>query len=160
MEKTKISDSEFSELEETIKRELKKTIEEVQNVLESNNEWLERYKEYAKAISINKNSIKKNSENFHEWTPLNFYLSISNAKTAKKSLTLDLRYRGQNVATLKSEESKESKITISTIKQKENNERDFKCTIELNNVDWRSEEAKKFRQFFSKVAKKINNYRQ
>lgn len=132
--------------------ELKETIKEVQNVLESNDEWLERYKGYAEAISTNKNSIKINSKNFHEWTPLNFYLSISKGKIAKKTLTLDLRYRGQNVATLK---SNKTGITISTKNQKNNNERDFRCTIELNDVAWRSEEAKKFRQFFSEGPKRL-----
>ncbi|MEA4820619.1 MAG: hypothetical protein VB122_00060 [Erysipelotrichales bacterium] len=52
--------------------ELKETIKEVQNVLESNDEWLERYKEYAKAISINKNNIMINSKNFHEWDSFKF----------------------------------------------------------------------------------------
>lgn len=64
-------------------------------------------------------------------TPLNFYLSITNGKISKKTLTLDLRYCEQNVATLK---SNKTGITISTKKLKENNERDFNFTIELNNL--------------------------
>ena len=135
--------------------ELEKTILETRElILEKDNkdEWLERYKGYSKALLANKESIKTNSKFFHEWAPLYFYLSISNAKIAKTTLTLDVRYRGQKVATLK---SKKSVVTIST-KVKvgtnwlfERNNRDFNCNIELDD-NWRSEKAKQFRQHFSK----------
>ncbi len=136
--------------------ELEKTVNDTQQIIvkeENKKEWLGRYSGYVKALSAKMDSIKTNSKYFHEWAPLYFYLSISNAKIAKTTLTLDVRYRGQKIATLK---SKKSSVTIST-KVKvgtnwlfERNNRDFNCNIELDNDNWRSEKAKQFRQHFSK----------
>jgi len=123
-----------------------KTIEEAQKLLSDNPEWIKRYDDYAKKLlsNIDNSFIKNIRRRFHEFSSLRFYISATRAmKNAEKRLELDLRYRGQSVATLK---ATSNDIIISTKGKDENNERDFDCTIQLNNVSWKDDKAREFRK--------------
>jgi hypothetical protein len=60
-------------------------------------------------------------------------------------LLLDVRYRGQSVATLK---VNKDIVTISTKKQDDKNLRYFNCNIQLNDIAWQETGASEFRKFF------------
>lgn len=120
-------------------------IQETQDLLSTNSEWKNRYKVYAENLIANIDVIKSNRNRFNEFPPLYFYISTTNAKNAKTKLLLDIRYRGQSVATLK---VNQNDITISTKKQDDKNLRDFNCDIKLNDVSWREKQVSEFRKFF------------
>lgn len=120
-------------------------IKETQELLVNNSEWKNRYKGYADHLLANMDVIESNRSRFNEFPPLYFYISTSNAKNAKKKLLLDVRYRGQSIATLK---ANENNITISTKEQDDKNLRDFNCTIKLNDIPWQETQVSEFRRFF------------
>ena len=105
-------------------------------------------------MSENLKFISDKKSKFNEWAPLYFYITTTKAKESKTKLTLDVRYKGQNVAILKCD--KNDRVTISTDGYKATNERDFGCNIELNDVDWK--DAAEFRKYFRdrEPAKKRN----
>ncbi len=120
-------------------------IREAQNLLSTNSEWVERYDGYAKNLLSNIDVIRSNRSKFNEFPPLYFYISTTNAKNAKSKLLLDVRYRGQSVATLK---TNNDSITLSTKEQDDKNLRDFNCNIKLNDIAWQDTLSSKFRIFF------------
>lgn len=120
-------------------------INNAQNILQSNPEWINRYEEYADILLANMGTIHSNRKKFNEFSPLYFYISTSKALNAKTKLSLDLRYRGQSVATLIA--SKKG-ITLSTKSSDYNNKRDFDCDIKLDNEPWRTVKASEFRKYF------------
>jgi hypothetical protein len=120
-------------------------IKEAQELLLNNSEWKNRYKGYADNLLANIDVIKSNRRRFNEFPPLYFYISTTNAKNAKTKLLLDVRYRGQSVATLK---ANKNSITISTKEQDDKNLRDFNCTIKLNDIPWQETQVSEFRKFF------------
>lgn len=120
-------------------------IKEAQDLLSENTEWKDRYANYADIFLANTNSIKSNRNRFNQFSPLYFYISTTNVKNAKSSLLLDIRYRGQSVATLK---ANNNGIFISTKQQDVNNLRDFNCNIKLNDIAWQDKQVSEFRKFF------------
>ena len=120
-------------------------IKEAQDLLLKNSEWQNRYKGYADNVIANIAFIKLNRNRFNEFSPLYFYISTTNAKNAKTKLSLDVRYRGQSVATLK---ANQNDIAISTKDQDDKNLRDFNCDINLNDISWRETQVSEFRKFF------------
>lgn len=133
---------------------IKDTIKETQDLLLKNSEWINRYKDYADMLLANIDMIKLNRSRFNQFPPLYFYISTTNAKNVNSTLLLDVRYRGQSVATLK---TKNNKITISTKQQYDNNKRDFDCNIELKDIAWREKEVSEFRTFFKIRPNSRNN---
>jgi hypothetical protein len=134
---------------------LENVIKEAQELLCNNPEWKNRYKGYADNLLANIDVIKSNrSSRFNEFKPLYFYISTTNAKNAKTKLILDVRYRGQSVATLK---ANNNSITISTQQQDNNNLRDFNCDIKLKDIPWQETEASEFRKFFKNRANSRND---
>lgn len=124
-------------------------ISEVQKLLSDNAEWILRYAKYAEKIKDNLGKIKLSKEKrFHEWAPLYLYMNVS---AAKGQGIFSLRYLGQEVAKLK---AGIGKITISTKGFEVKNKRDFRCEVTLEDIDWRSESAAKFRKFFSNHPKR------
>ena len=121
---------------------MQNTINKVQELLTTNPEWIDRYHQYAIAINKNLERLAEKKTKFHEWSPLHLYMNV---KEAKSGLLFSLRYLGQDVAKLK---VKGDEITISTKGFEGNNERDFRCNIKLDDVDWRSKEASEFRKHF------------
>ena len=128
-----------------MKMNIEGIIKEVQEYLIKNSEWKDRYEGYADNLLANIGHIKLNRKRFNEFPPLNFYISTTNAKNAKAKLILDVRYRGQSVATLN---VKQNDIIISTKKKDDKNLRDFNCDIKLNDISWREKQVSEFRKFF------------
>jgi hypothetical protein len=126
----------------TFNQDLNITITDAKKLLALDNEWEERYFHYAEEISPNQDEIKTLKKNFHEWAPLYLYMNVSNAK---KGLVFSLRYMGQDVAKLK---VTGTKVTISTKRFDEKNDRDFNCGVQLIDKEWRSKEAAEFRKHF------------
>ena len=133
---------------------IKKTIEDAQNCLSKNTEWIERYSGYALNILANLETIRTNRRQFNQFTPLYFYILTSKATNAKSTLELDVRYKGQSVATLR---ANKNKITLSTQGKDVNNLRDYDCNIRLDKVEWKSMEASQFRTFFKNKVNARNN---
>ena len=130
------------------------TIKETQGLLAKNPEWRTRYAGYANSLGTNIDFIKKIRRKFKEIPTLPYYISTTNAKNAKSKLLLDLRYRGQSVATLKADDNK---ILVSTEKQDVKNKRDFDCDIKLLDNDWGDKKARKFRSYFKGKENKRND---
>lgn len=129
-------------------------IKEAQDLLLKNPEWENRYMGYADKILANISVIQENRRGFYLSSPLHFYISTTNAKSAKTALLLDIRYRGQSVATLK---ANQNDITISTKQQNVNNKRDFDCEIKLDGISWREKQGREFRKFFKYRDNSRNN---
>ena len=120
-------------------------IEETQKLLTENLEWRERYAGYASAIMEKMSSIDTIRKQFHEPSSLKFYLTTTEAKDAKKVVTIQLRYLGQIVAEMKCQDGAK---TLSTKKYEATNKEDFDCTIALADYDWLNGEASAFRSYF------------
>ena len=125
--------------------DIAETIKETQDLLARNPEWRTRYAGYANSLGANNAFIKKIRRKFKEIPTLPYYISTTNAKNAKSNLLLDLRYRGQSVATIAADNNS---ILVSTEKQDSKNKRDFNCVIELRDNDWNGRETSEFRSFF------------
>lgn len=123
-------------------------------IRKSKEEWEKRYDQYANEFIKNEGTIRELSRKFREYPPLRFYISTSNVKDAKKSLSLDIRYRGQSIATLT---AKDDNVTISTKGKEDNNLKHFEFPKKLDNVNWNSEEAQDFRKFFKSREDSRNN---
>jgi len=119
-------------------------------------EWQYRFNGYAERLLANIKDRKHPlyTRQFKEYPPLRFYVSTSNIKNSASSIFLDVRYRGQSVASLKIS-SKGN--TISTKLREKTNLRDFGCDIKLDNDDWRSPPAANFRSFFKNRINNRNN---
>ena len=123
-------------------------IKEAQDLLLLNSEeWKPRFNGYAENLLVNirEKTHPLYARQFKEFPPLRFYVSTSDIKNVSSPICLDVRYRGQSVASLKTS-SKGN--TISTKKRNETNLRDFGCKIKLDNDDWKSSLASDFRSFF------------
>lgn len=131
-----------------MKIKFEKVIDDTLNLLSNNPEWIKRYEVYGKAISKNLESIKVIRKTFHEWSPLNLYITTNNALTASAIIKFELRYLGQTVANII---SRNELIKIDTKKYDGTNKDDFDCDINLDKADWRSIEAKSFRAYFKKL---------
>ena len=111
------------------------------------NKWVEQYKTYAEVMTENLKFISDKKSNFNEWAPLYFYITTTKAKESKTKLTLDVRYKGQNVAILKCDDN--DRVTLSTKGFDNKNLRHFKCDIQLDNEEWTKATA--FRKFFRDI---------
>jgi len=143
------------------KMSIENTIEEAQKLLFEKIEWKKRYEGYAMNLlnNIDNNFIKKYRQRFNEFSPLCFYISNTNAtidtkKNKEKRLLLDVRYRGQSVATLK---ATPNDIIISTKDKVTKNLRDFDCNIELKDVSWKDVITQEFRKHFKYRVDTRNN---
>ncbi|MFC1972590.1 hypothetical protein ACFLVE_04220 [Chloroflexota bacterium] len=129
------------------KSDFTSVIEETRLLLQINSEeWLGRYVDYAKKISGNIDSIKFVCSSFREWSPLKVYLNITSAKTAKRSVSFELRYLGQTVTKLIG--NKDRKHKLNTKNYEKNNRDYFRCDIPLSSADWDGDDAAKFRSYF------------
>jgi len=132
-------------MKEVTKNEFMQVIEETRLFLKENSEWRDRYAGYAEEILDNIPTIKDVRSSFREWSPLKIYLTITQAKKAKYSVTFNLRYLGQRVADLTGNIKEGLKLST---KGYENNLNYFDCNIRFSAADWLGEDAKRFRMFF------------
>ncbi len=122
-----------------------KTILQTKHELDKHSEWRARYEGYADEITGNIDIIKSIRRRFREWEPLKFYINVTNAKKAKSTVWLDIRFLGQKIGDLK---CTAKEIKISTDNCESTNKRDFGCDISLSSVDWDSTKAREFRRYF------------
>jgi hypothetical protein len=127
---------------DTILHQCQTTADYVQQLLAQDPEWIHRYAGYGPTILEKKERIISQKQRFHEWNPLHLYMTIG---AAKSNTQFSLRYMGQDVAKLRV--NKDS-IKISTTPHDSTNKRDFLCHLELDDADWRSDAAAKFRKHF------------
>jgi len=135
-------------------------VNEVQSLLladENKADWISRYNSYAETILANLDSIKGNRRRLREWDPLKFYLNVTNAKKAKRTMRFDVRYLGQTIAELTSSVDGVTLSTKGTRDYEKTNLRDFDCDIQLNRVSWAGKEATAFRAFFKNRSAMRNN---
>jgi hypothetical protein len=124
----------------------------VQQLLNGQMEWIDRYDGFANSLLKNKDLITSVNRSFQVSPPLYAYQSISSATQSKSSFTLDLRYLGQSVATIT---AKKEQVTISTDSKFTDkgmywNDRDFGCNIQLpKNTPWEGKLASEFRAYFT-----------
>lgn len=130
--------------------EINDTVFETLGLVRMNEEWRGRYREYASVITDNLEYIKQARKSFREWSPLKFYINITNAKRASNRLTLGVRYNGQEVAELIFNKTKSETPMLNTTSNKydEKNADYFDWHKSLDRVDWRGADAKAFRTFF------------
>lgn len=134
--------------------DITKIITETQKLLSDNEEWKKRYNKYAVKTLGNIDFIKEQRKKFNEFKPLHLYISLTNAYTSKNSLKLDVRYRGQTVASLT---AKNNDVRLSTKNYNNSNSNNFGYESQINNKDWRSKEAQNFRKFFKNRKNTRNN---
>lgn len=146
------------EIEKDIRfNEVEDTVLETLRLVRMNNEWVSRYREYAREITENLESINHSRKAFREWSPLKFYLNVTNARKASSCLTLGVRYMGQEVAELVFNKTKSDTPLLNTRSNNydKNNAGYFDWHKSLNKVNWRGEEAKAFRAYFKKNPPRI-----
>jgi hypothetical protein len=131
--------------------EFEEVVKQTQGLLSDNPEWIERYSVYADGINKNLETIKEKKSKFNQWAPLYLYMNVTEAKGSTK---FSIRYLGQDVAKIK---VFEDKIIVSSMDFSKNNLRDFECSIELSDADWRSKEATSFRKHFIAYGKRTSN---
>ena len=133
------------------KEETYKTIiDETRQLLIANHEWRERYAAYGTDILNKIDFIREVKSKFREWAPLRFHINTTNARKTAASVTFDLSYLGQNVATLS---YRRGEFNLSTKSEKGDdynfkNKRDFDCEITLDRSPWDGAEARAFRSHF------------
>ena len=133
-------------------------IKNTQELVKNNSKWQTLWTGYAAKISEKKEPIENIRKNFRQWAPLYVYLNTSLIKNARSSVTVELRYMGQTVASLTGNKDGKCKLSTNYKYCEKSNRDNFGCDIYLPNVDWRSDsDAKKFRDHFKKkpLRKKI-----
>jgi len=122
---------------------------ETKKLLANNGEWRERYKDYAKIISKNLDSIGKARQEFKLTSALSAYINVTDAKAANDQIVnFTLKYLRQSVAKLT---VRNGDITIDTSRFDDHNKDHFGCKIALSKASWRSPEANAFRSFFHQI---------
>lgn len=124
-----------------MKKEIEEIINKVQELLDSNSEWEQRYSDYLNDIDMQMAENDRCRKLFHVNSPLYVYSSISKAKNSR--CEYDLRFKGQSVATLKVD--KNNKLTVIP---KESVSKYFEINTS-SSFDWLSSEARTFRKHFS-----------
>lgn len=122
-------------------------IKETYNILDKNrNEWESRYANYL--MKFKNANVKARVS-----PPLYKYTSISNEYSS--TVTVDLRYQGQHIATLKDKKGKKF-LEIDSNTAKSNAKHLVNCipilTVPTNGIPWNSNDARDIRNFFR------NNY--
>lgn len=105
---------------------------------------------WAKTLADSQENLLKAAKTFHQWAPLEVYLSVSRA-TKQPRVAFSLRYQGQHVANLLVDllaggnpQLEIDKKTATT------NENYFEIDLE-GTFGWRDEEAKEFRKHFKNL---------
>ena len=119
-------------------------VEKVNELLTKNNEWEERFADYAAQITKNKTAYIEGAKKFRVNPPLYRYTSVS--KVSGKNATFDIRFCGQSVATVHVE-NEDVKITA----KYDNNKKYFGVDIQLDNADWNDPKSSEFRAAFKNL---------
>lgn len=119
---------------------IRKTVDEVQKLLNINTEWEQRFAEYLTDIDRQMAENNRCRKLFQVKAPLYVYSSISKAKSSK--CEYDIRFNGQSVAALKIET--DDKITVVP---RDSVSKYFVINTE-SSFDWHSIHARTFRKHF------------
>lgn len=120
----------------------------VQQWLDKDRGWKERFAGYAQEISDKEDKITKVKSAFHKSPNLNLYTCIGDIISNKG---FNLRYKGQSVAYLK---EKNSILTLLSNKNQDKNNKNYFGWGNSLNCAWDSPEATKFRKHFSENVEK------
>lgn len=123
-------------------------VKDVNEMLTKKPEWEQRYAKYAQIIQKNESIYKEGKTRFQPKSPLYRYTSYSKVKG---NIEYDIRFCGQSVATVTSQNDG---ISISTEGKDESTKKFFGIEIRLVDEPWSSTEASKFRAAFKKELQK------
>lgn len=130
--------------------------EKVQQELQRNTDWIERYDDYADDILRNKDKIYKYRKNFHVPKPLGCYITMGNSKDGKT--VYDLRYLGQSVGDISINKDHDLVLNVSEDKMKYfelSKCDDFKEIGRIENESWSNgKKARVFRKFYREIVDK------
>lgn len=129
------------------------TLLKTQELLQENNEWVERYAFYAKYIEDNIQKVQELSEKFHMPSELRTYMPISNfKKTTKNKAYFDVRFMGVSVATLCVDISGDKELFLkqNCLKKLPDYEQQNFCKMEK--ILWKSKEGTSFRKYFKDLS--------
>lgn len=130
---------------------LESIAEDVRVILKSNDEWVNRYANYAEKIIKNSEKIALFKKSFREWKPLYLYMTVGHAKDSP--YLFSLRCQGQDVAKLNTHTKYDTPMLSVLGDLAKTNEKYFGIGSTLNNVAWRSPDARQFRKLFSTHSK-------
>lgn len=117
-----------------------KLTKHILSLLNENEEWQDRYREYLKDIFDNNEKIDKG---FHKPQGLSVYSTLGD----RKSLTYYLRFKGQNVAKV-TKSKRNGKIELECI----NCDKIKDCVTFDGKVNWRDSKASELRSFFKNLS--------
>jgi len=126
-------------------------INEIDNIWKQNKlDFNQRLSSWANALNCGNNVSTLAKKEFHQWSPLKTYISVSKSKS-KVTAIYSMRFSGQEVAqlTVKNEE-----VMLRLKGHERKNKKWFDVRTKDGKYAWRGEEAKKFRTCFKSISQK------
>ena len=111
----------------------------------ANNEWIDRYNNYAKILLAAVPRITEQRGKFRIPSPFHTYLNLTNVKGAV--IKFQLRYLGQNVADLRYDSANDTML-LSTAGYVKQNNANFSYDGNFTMKSWLDSDAKEFRAYF------------
>ena len=115
---------------------------------ENKPDFEDRLSSWVHALNCGKNVSVLAKKKFHQWYPLKTYISVSKSRSTARAI-YSMRFFGQEVANLI---VKNNEVKLRLKGHAKKNKEWFGVGIKDGEYLWRSEEAKKFRTCFKKVA--------
>lgn len=125
---------------------LETTIEQAQKTIEQSKDWNKTYEEQAKILTENKSLLDQFYKEVKQFEGIQFYITEAHP-TQDNIFTVQARYQGQHIATIK---IAEDKTTVTTTTYDESNKKNYNCDIQLNDEELNTKETYKFLEFFNK----------
>ena len=149
-----------------VKQDYIAVVEHVQNLLDKNEEWRDRYAGYADALSTAAPTLQAAAKKFRVPAPFQLYLSVSMAKKCTKDKAFfELRFHGRSVATLmvslKNDEVQLAAKKPDAICKALRNLGMTEAASHLENcakrkdINWKGEAARLFRKIYADLEKEI-----
>lgn len=133
--------------------EYSEVIKKTKHLIESEEEWIARYKKYIKKINDNREQLEEARNKFNVPKPFKLYMPISKAMNS----VFNLRFCGQDVADLKI--NTDNEVVIRFNKKAKNifelmSSEDKKYFENLEEQDylWKEKEASRFRKIFKEFS--------
>ena len=148
------------------------TINRVEELLNDNPEWRNRYNDYINDLNSKNLTAMKNARNhFYVPEPFHLYMNLSTAKNnspSSNTINFELRFHGKSVAEVKFVPDGTDNVELIVKKPLKKLTRAFE-TAEMNveldriiscskvkNIKWNDENARDFRKIYLELDKKIN----
>lgn len=125
---------------------LETTIERAQKTIEQSKDWNKTYEEQAKILTEKKSLLDQFYKEVKQFEGIQFYITEAHP-TQDNIFTVQARYQGQHIATIK---IAEDKTTVTTTTYDESNKKIYNCDIQLNDEELNTKETYKFLEFFNK----------